>query len=233
MDELIKGLQYFQSKVLIHKQDLFQRLAGGQKPEVLFITCGDSRIDPNLLTQSEPGDLFIIRNAGNIVPPYGSPTGGEEATVEYAVSAVGVRHIVVCGHTLCGAMHAVLHPEVLAELPRVARWLEYVHPALLAVIREGAPEADAEREGALIRHNILLQLMNLRTHPAVAEALEAGGLELHGWLYNLETGEVLVADEATGAFHPIVPEETDSLHAGRTTRTTIEPLQLNDSVPGA
>src|SRR5688572_10379852 len=100
MDELIEGLRYFQSKVLIHKQDLFQQLAGGQKPEVLFITCGDSRIDPNLLTQSDPGELFLIRNAGNIVPPYGSPTGGEEATIEYAVSAVGVQHIVVCGHTL-------------------------------------------------------------------------------------------------------------------------------------
>lgn len=233
MDELIQGLQYFQSKVLIHKQDLFQKLAGGQKPEVLFITCGDSRIDPNLITQSEPGELFIIRNAGNIVPPYGSPTGGEEATIEYAVSAVGVQHIVVCGHTLCGAMHAMLHPEVLTELPRVARWLEYVHPALQTVIRAGAPPTDEEREMALIRHNILLQLLNLRTHPAVAAALDAGDLQLHGWLYHLESGEVLVADEATGEFHPIVPAETESLHTGRVARTVITPLEPGGSAAGS
>src|SRR5688572_22576048 len=125
MQKLIEGLHHFQSQIFSSQRELFERLARGQTPDALFITCSDSRINPNLITQTEPGDLFIIRNAGNIIPPHGAANGGEGATIEYAVAALGVKDIIVCGHSHCGAMKALLEPERLVNLPTVGAWLSH------------------------------------------------------------------------------------------------------------
>src|SRR5262245_7184396 len=123
MQKLVQGIHKFQTNYFSSQQELFQRLAKGQSPETLFITCSDSRISPTLLTQTGPGDLFVLRNAGNIVPPYRASNGGEGATIEYAIHALGVKDIVVCGHSHCGAMKGLLHPEDLGDMPTVRDWL--------------------------------------------------------------------------------------------------------------
>lgn len=188
MKSLLEGIEIFQHKVFPEYEELFADLATGQSPEVLLITCSDSRIDPSLVTQTKPGQLFLIRNAGNIVPAYGKG-GGEEATVEYAIRVLGVRNVVVCGHTDCGAMKGVLQPETLTALPSVQAWLK---PAAAARRRLASlpPDADDDmRLRNLIEENVVVQLKNLKTHPAVAEALEKGDLLLSGTVYDIKTGE--------------------------------------------
>ena len=123
MQKLVQGLHKFRTEIYPGQKALYQELANGQNPDTLFITCSDSRITPNELTQTEPGDLFILRNAGNLIPAYnGTQIGGEGATIEFAITELGVKHVVVCGHTLCGAMKALLHPEKLSGVPQVAKW---------------------------------------------------------------------------------------------------------------
>jgi carbonic anhydrase len=153
-----------------------------------------------LLTQTEPGDLFILRNAGNLVPPYGATNGGEAATIEYAVSAIGVKDIIVCGHSHCGAMKGLLHPEDLTEMPAVVDWLRQAE-ATRRIIKENYPHLEA---GPLltstVEENVLVQLENLRTHPSVAARLARGQLKLHGWVYKLETGQVFQYEPEAGQF---------------------------------
>ena len=124
MQKLLDGLRTFQRQVFQKKQVLFQTLSRQQDPRALFITCSDSRVDPTLLTQTDPGDLFILRTAGNLIPTYGSAIGGSTATVEYALSVLDIKEVIVCGHTDCGAMKALLHPEKLENLPAVKVWLQ-------------------------------------------------------------------------------------------------------------
>ncbi|MFV0277608.1 MAG: carbonic anhydrase, partial [Parahaliea sp.] len=196
MDHLLSGIAKFQREVYPDKAESFRELAEGQQPEVLFITCADSRIDPNLITQSEPGELFICRNAGNVVPPHSNQTGGMTASIEYAVAALGVQHIVVCGHTDCGAMKGALHPETLVTLPHVREWLGHCRAAV-EIVREQKGELTPEHLDCVTAENIALQLQHLRTHPAVAAKLANGRLQLHGWLYNIESGEVSSYDDAS------------------------------------
>ena len=125
IQKLIEGIHQFQEENFRPLQDLFEKLSKGQNPETLFITCSDSRIDPNLLTQSQPGDLFILRNAGNIVPSHGAANGGEGATIEFAVAGLGVKDIIICGHSHCGAMKGLLQPEMVASLPALSSWLSH------------------------------------------------------------------------------------------------------------
>ncbi|MFV8819845.1 carbonic anhydrase [Haliea sp. E17] len=202
MDRVLSGVAKFQREIYPEKADSFRELAGGQQPEVLFITCADSRIDPNLITQTEPGELFICRNAGNVVPPHSNQTGGMTASIEYAVAALGVEHIVVCGHTDCGAMKGALNPESLASLPHVKEWLGHCRAAV-EVVREQKGELCSEHLDCVTAENIALQMQHLRTHPAVAAKLASGRLHLHGWLYNIETGEVLQFDEQTRQLVPL------------------------------
>lgn len=200
MQKLIQGIHQFQSEDFVPLQGLFQSLAKAQNPETLFITCSDSRIDPNMLTRSKPGDLFIIRNAGNIIPPHGAATGGEAATVEFAVAALGVRDIIICGHSHCGAMHGLLEPEQVASLPTVAAWLSHAETTR-RIIRDNYSELQSDRLlMATVEENVLVQLENLRTLPAVASRLVRGDLNLHGWVYKIETGEVFAYDFANGQF---------------------------------
>jgi len=212
MPRFAAGVVRFQSNVYPEKQDLFEELSKGQSPEALFIACSDSRVETAMITQTEPGELFICRNAGNIVPPHTEQTGGMTASIEYAVAVLKVPHIVVCGHTECGAMKGAMNPEGLESLPHVKKWLGYAKAAVDVVdgiTPEGAtPE---ERMKLLIEQNVLLQLQHLRTHPAVAAALAKGTTELHGWVYDIRTGEVEAWDEAQGRFITVDTRYADQI----------------------
>lgn len=204
MDKLISGIHCFQTKVFNHKKTLFERLANGQHPEALFITCSDSRVDPCLLTQTDPGELFVMRNAGNIVPPYGASTGGESATVEFAVSVLGVKHIIVCGHNQCGAMGGLLYPNTISEMPAVRSWLCHAESVSRIMGNNSDDTWDQQAHlDAAVKVNVVTQLDNLRTHPSVAVAVNTGALQLHGWVYNFETAEVAAYDPARKEFLPL------------------------------
>lgn len=215
MQKLVDGLHKFQAEVFPAQQKLFEDLAKGQKPETLFITCSDSRISPNLITQTAPGELFILRNAGNLIPTHGpsSNQGGEAATIEFAVAALGVKHIVVCGHTLCGAIKGLLNPASLETLPAVKGWLEHA-AATKRVMDENYKhlEGDALLTAA-IEENVLTQLENLRTHPVVRARIARNELFLYGWVYKMETGRVFQYDNNSGQFSSLdvqaVPTLTD------------------------
>jgi carbonic anhydrase len=215
MEKLIRGLHTFQNEFFDSQQALFARLAKGQSPETLFITCSDSRINPNLLTQTEPGELFILRNAGNLVPPYGATNGGEGATIEYAVAALGVKDIIVCGHSHCGAMKGLLHPEDLDTLPAVAAWLKQAEATRRIIGENYADTPEEEKLTATVKENVLVQLENLRTHPSVASALQRGDLHLHGWVYEIESGRVYGYDPANGQFQPVTTQQAPVGMTGR------------------
>lgn len=203
MTRIIQGVIDFQRRVFGSKQAQFERLASGQQPLALFITCSDSRIVPDLLAQTEPGELFILRNAGNIVPPHAAlPCGAEAATIEYAVAVLKVHDIIVCGHSRCGAMHGLITPGALAPLPSVAGWVEYSKPVVAQVASSGETTDERKLEVAIER-NVLLQLEHVKTHPAVVRALEARTLRLHGWVYHFEKGEVDYYDPLCGKFQPV------------------------------
>jgi carbonic anhydrase len=204
MQKLVSGIHQFQSTVFASRERLFNRLARGQSPQALFITCSDSRICPNLLTQTEPGELFILRNAGNIVPPYGAGTGGEAATIEYAVAALKIPDVIICGHSMCGAMGALLDPSQTEELPAVRGFLTHAE-ATRRIIRENYQHiaAGPNRLTAAVEENVLVQLENLRTHPSVAAAVSRGDLKLHGWVYKFETGRVFAFSPDREQFLPV------------------------------
>jgi carbonic anhydrase len=220
MQKLISGIHQFRSKEFRPLQSLFQELAKGQNPETLFITCSDSRIDPNLLTRAKPGDLFILRNAGNIVPPHGAANGGEAATIEFAVAGLGVKDIIVCGHSHCGAMKALLQPESVASMPSLAGWLSHAESTRRIVV-DNYQNLEGDRlVTATVEENVLVQLENLQTLPSVASRLVKGDLFLHGWVYKIETGEVFAYDFNDGQFVPIAQyERTASAGARRALHT--------------
>jgi carbonic anhydrase len=199
---IIQGLCGFREELLPKYQELFE-LSPRQRLKVLLISCSDSRTDPSLLTRTQPGDLFIIRNAGNIVPTFGQSLGGVTATIEYAVMALGVRDIIVCGHSNCGAMGAVLHPERVVNMKNVASWIQYGEPARIAVEQQYGHLSGDELLIALTKRNVLAQLNNLRTHPAVTAGLAKGDLRLHGWVYEIETGKITAFDPSKKCFMPL------------------------------
>jgi carbonic anhydrase len=202
MQKLIQGLHAFQENIFRPQREFFENLAHGQQPEALFITCSDSRINPCLLTQTQPGELFILRNAGNIVPPHGLP-GGEAATIEYAVTVLKVHDIIVCGHTHCGAMAAVLAPDERTRLPIVDAWLGHAE-ATRRILAEHYQHLSGDALlTAAVEENVLVQLEHLRTQPAVAAALAGSSLRIHGWVYQIETGRVFTFDPAQGQFVPL------------------------------
>jgi carbonic anhydrase len=204
MKQIVDGVKKFQQEVFPHQKALYEQLAGGQCPQALFIGCSDSRVIPEVFTQQGPGDLFVIRNAGNIVPPYAIAPGGTSASIEYAVSVLGVPDIVVCGHQDCGAMRALLQDEKQLEaLPAVARWLHFADAALQTVTNGPQNSKAPAALDALVRANVLLQMAHLRTHPAVGRALHTGKARLHGWVYAMTTAEVLAYDEEKNAFLPL------------------------------
>jgi carbonic anhydrase len=203
MPRFAAGVVKFQRDVYPHRQEFFEALSRGQSPEALFITCSDSRIELGQLTQSQPGDLFVVRNAGNIVPPHSNSTGATTAAIEFAVGALKVPHVVVCGHTDCGAMKGLMAPEKLDALPHVREWLGYSRAAIEIVRAIGSDLNDHDKMLMLLQQNVILQLHHLRTHPAVAVALARGELTLHGWVYDIAEGEILAIDPECGRFLPV------------------------------
>lgn len=194
VEKLLGGISRFQKHVFPKHQDLFERLAMAQRPDALFITCADSRIDPCMLTQTKPGELFICRVIGNIIPPYPDKLGGVSATVEYAVGVLEVPAVVICGHTDCGVMRGALNPEALHEYPNVTAWLKY------ADIRDREATPTPEFLLALAERNVVAQLENLKTHPSVNQRLKDGDLAIYGWVYHIGEGFVTAWDEGEGKF---------------------------------
>jgi carbonic anhydrase len=203
MEKLVQGIHKFQADIFRPRHELFERLTTGQNPQTLFITCSDSRVMPDLITQAEPGDLFVLRNAGNLIPPHGaSPVSGEAATIEYAVKSLKIRDIIVCGHTLCGAMQGLMNPEMLDEMPRMRQWLSHAEATREIISTSYRLDDPKSIWKAAVEENVLVQLENLRTHPSVAAALSRGDVKLHGWVYKLETGQVFFFDPSLGQFVP-------------------------------
>lgn len=204
MQKLVSGVHTFQREIFREKEELFAQLSKGQNPETLFITCSDSRVVPSIMTNSQPGDLFELQNAGNIVPAFGAGGIGEAATIEYAVAALKVKDIVICGHSQCGAMTGLLHPDKVDELPAVRGWLQHAETTR-RIIRENYKHLTdpAKLLTATVEENVLVQLEHLKTHPAVAVALTRKQLRLHGWVYKIETGEVFAFDPDAEQFLPL------------------------------
>lgn len=200
MEKLLEGFKRFQAEVFGKKRDLFAQLSDKQEPIALFITCSDSRIDPTLLTQTEPGELFILRNAGNIVPAYGNAAGGSTATIEFAVAMLNVKDVIVCGHTDCGVMKALLTSQSVADLPAVRNWMVQAETTRRIISENYRHLSGDELLVATIKENVRTQLDHLRTHPWVATRVRSGHLNLHGWVYSIPTGEVWVFDERKGDF---------------------------------
>ncbi len=211
MEKLIAGLARFKNSSFDDRKELFATLANGQSPEVLLITCADSRIDPNLITHSDPGDLFICRNAGNIVPPYSLHPGGMTASIEFGVAALGVEHIIICGHTDCGAMKGAMNPDSLDALPSVAVWLSHTRAAVAKVAAKHG-EIGHEHLDEVTEQNVLLQMKHLETHPTVAAKLAKGEIEIHGWVYDIGAGSVKAYDDSKKAFVPVEDKYYELIH---------------------
>jgi carbonic anhydrase len=208
MHKLIEGVLRFQKEVHGPRQALFSQLGEAQAPFALFIACSDSRVVPELLTQREPGEIFVVRNAGNIIPSYGPAAGGVSASIEYAVAGIGIEDVVVCGHSDCGAMKAILRENRLEKMPAVASWTKHAAAAKEVVKATLPPDASEQTKlNALVHENVLCQLRNLQTHPMVAAKLATGRLRLYGWVYNIENGTVDTYDAETGRFVPLAPGE--------------------------
>jgi carbonic anhydrase len=191
--------------VFPRNRELFQRLALGQSPEALVIGCSDSRLALDLITQSGPGDMFVCRNAGNIVPPY-DRAEAVSATIEYAVRVLKIKHIVVCGHSDCGAMKALLNPDSLSGLATVSQWLRHAEGARHALAELPPAASPKEATDAVTRLNVRLQLENLRTHPHVFAQLQKGNLNLHGWVFDIGSGEIAAWDAEKARWAPIQSE---------------------------
>ena len=179
---------------------LFESLRSKQDPLALFITCADARVVPNLFTQTGPGEIFIERNPGNMVPPYGDFVGGVTSGVEYANLVLKVPVIVICGHTDCGVMKALLHPETTSGLPGVQQWMRHGNEARQVVLRDYAKSPEEEKVLRLAEANVLEQIANLKTHPSVATRVAAGEVMIRGWVYDIGSGSIRQADPDTGEF---------------------------------
>lgn len=203
-ERLIDGIRRFRTEVYTERKEAYARAeAEPQQPHTLIVACADSRIQLETITQSSPGEIFVTRNIGNMVPTYGEMLGGVSAVLEYAVTALKVQHIVVCGHTDCGAMKALLDPASLDRMPTVRRWLRNAEAAM-SVARE--VESNGDFLMNLTKQNVLMQMTHAKTHPSVAGALARGELLISGWVYEIGSGNVLIYDEAKNAFEPVVVE---------------------------
>lgn len=205
LGRLKAGVRGFRRDVYPERRQTYIKVVSEpQRPLALFVTCADSRIDPETITQTGPGDLFVLRNIGNMIPAYGEMLGGVSAVVEYAVSALKVRHVVICGHSDCGAMAALMQPEAMAEMSAVKNWMSNAAAALnvaKSLAKDGEQPADFARR--LTEENVLLQMQHLRTHPSVAGAMAREELTISGWVYDIGRGEVRISEDGGRAFQPV------------------------------
>ena len=203
MERLIQGHKRFLAEVFPAKKSRFHLLAEGQAPQWLFITCADSRVLPDLILGTEPGDLFISRSIGNVIPVTSHDVDGVTATIEYAVEVLKVRHAIVCGHSDCGALKAALDRKSLENLPKARRWLDHVEAAFAYRQPLNPADGDSAELAALIRGNVVAQVQNLRVQPSVRHALAEGRLTVHGWYYDILTGRIEEYDEGKKRFSPL------------------------------
>jgi len=203
LQKIVAGFIKFKNEIFPTQQELFANLATEQSPRAMIITCADARIVPDLITQSSPGDLFVTRNVGNVVPPYGQTMGGVSTAIEYAILALGVQHIIICGHSDCGAMKSVLDPpKSLERMPTVKAWLRHSEVAL-RVVEDNCAARGLDRLQILTQENVIAQLYHLRTHPAVAAKIASGTLFIHGWVYDIKTCSIDAFDADQGIFLPL------------------------------
>ena len=205
IETLIEGHKRFHRDVFPQKKAQYHLLAEMQAPEWLFITCSDSRIVPDLILQTGPGDLFLSRSIGNVVPvTTGSEVDGVTSTIEYAVEVLHVKHIILCGHSDCGALKAAINRKSLENLPKASSWLKYVEGAFTH--RQPLDPADGEHAelASIIRGNVVAQLINLRSQPSVSKALVHGKIEVHGWYYDILSGRIEQYDEQQRKFLPLL-----------------------------
>ena len=203
MQKLVKGIHSFQRGFFASHRALFEQLATtGQQPETLFITCSDSRVVPNLITNAAPGELFIVRNVGNVVPSADLP-GGTAAAIQYAVEVLNVENVIVCGHTQCGALKAILDPESVEHLEYVRRWVRSTIDVKTLIDEKYAHLTGEAKLTAAIQENVLAQLEHLRAYPFIAKRMDAGKLHLNGWIFDVGKGEVFDYDPEHGEFLPL------------------------------
>ena len=203
--ELKAGIRKFRTEVYPKNKAIYLKaVSEPQRPHALFITCADSRLDPESITQSGTGDIFVTRNIGNLVPAYGEMMGGVSAVVEYAVTGLKVQHVVICGHSDCGAMKALVRPESLTDMPAVRNWMNNAAAAMsVAKSMAKKDERPSEFVKRLTEENVLLQLQHLRTHPSVAGAMARGELTVSGWVYDIGKGEVRISEDGGRLFQPV------------------------------
>lgn len=203
MKKLIKGLHKFQTEVFPIQKDFFEKLAKGQEPEILFVTCSDSRINPTLVTSADPGYLFILRNAGNIIPPY-AIRSGEAATIEFAVNQLKIEHLIICGHSHCGALEAATTLDTLKDEPQLQAWIHENISPTLALVNKNYQDLDGTSfANVLLQEHVLQQIENVKTHPAVSRAIDQGKLTLHAWIYRFEEGNIYSFNLQDGQFELI------------------------------
>ena len=209
------GVRRFQAEVHAERAAEYQYAATHpQRPHTLVIACADSRVDVEAITGAGPGEVFITRNIGNMVPGYGEMLGGVSAAIEYAVSALKVQHVVICGHSDCGAMKALLDPSSTEGMPTVRSWLRNGQAALHVADSLGHTEDQpARRLGRLTEENVLMQMLHLKTHPAVAGAMARGELTVSGWVYDIGSGGVRIAEDGSREFVPVDAENQPASHA--------------------
>lgn len=212
MKRLLDGIFEFHEKVRPHVRERFAQLALGQSPDCLFVACSDSRVVPNLFASTDPGDLFVVRNVGNLIPPCGAhghstSDRSEAAAIEFSVLNLGVRDVIVCGHSECGAMHALLAAEPPAGAVNLAAWLECGRESLARLGAEPTLATGLALHNRLSQANVLQQLEHIKTYPAVAERVADGRLGLHGWWFDIAAAEVLAWHAATRQFVPITESD--------------------------
>jgi len=205
MKRLIEGFEQFRNEVFPAQREVFRKLASGQSPSTMFITCADSRVMPELMFSAQPGELFVYRNIGNIVPPYAQHVSGVVAAIEYAVKVLKVSHIVICGHSDCGAMKALQYPERVQDMPSVAQWMKHADVARYVVAQNSPSLLGDDGLRRLTEENVVGQLEHLRTLPTVAAAMAAGQLRIHGWVYDIAHAGLKAFDAQQGRFVEIEP----------------------------
>jgi len=216
MQQLIEGYAKFRSSVFPTQSGLFEKLAKGQQPQALFICCSDSRVVPEVVMQCEPGTLFPCRSVGNLVPPSTETSSGVAATIEYAIRVLRIPDIVVCGHSDCGAMKGILESDQIESLPAVRSYLQHAGPSsrwLTRLLKDSTGFSFEQRLRLLTEANVIAQIHNLRSHPAVHDALHHNTVRIHGWVYDIGTGGIQQFDVEQGSFRPLLAEEQTTLAA--------------------
>jgi len=216
LKKLIQGIVEFRQKVLPDYRATFAKLALGQTPDALFIACSDSRVVPNLFASTDPGDLFVVRNVGNLIPPCDSKgvstaDESEAAAIEFAVLNLQVRHIVVCGHSECGAMHALVQGRERVTSPNLRAWLRHAEQSLTEKAKDLLDEAPKERHNHVSQLNVLEQMAHLKTYPSVQSKMKEGKLRLYGWWFELSTASVYMYEDQVKRFTLIDEVEAERI----------------------